>query len=136
LVILSAFCRIFDTVFYNLLLQILYHITTPQLAGRLYNNFKIIINSLKTIIMEGQAILITLILGAIAGWLGGQLFKGSGLGLIGNIVVGILGGFVGYWLFGLLHISLGTGWLGYILTAGIGACVLLAVLNLLIPRRL
>lgn len=86
--------------------------------------------------MEGQAIIITLILGAIAGWLGGQLFKGSGLGLIGNIVVGILGGFVGYWLFGLLHISLGTGWLGYIFTAGIGACVLLAVLNLLIPRRI
>lgn len=91
---------------------------------------------LKTNIMEGQAIIITLILGAIAGWLGGQLFKGSGLGLIGNIVVGILGGFVGYWLFGLLHISLGTGWLGYIFTAGIGACVLLAVLNLLIPRRI
>ena len=44
--------------------------------------------------MEGQAIIITLILGAIAGWLGGQLFKGSGLGLIGNIVVGIIGGFI------------------------------------------
>lgn len=86
--------------------------------------------------MEGQGILITLILGALAGWLGGQLFKGSGLGLIGNIVVGIIGGFVGYWLFGLLHISLGAGWLGYILTAGIGAAILLTVLNLLIPRRI
>jgi uncharacterized membrane protein YeaQ/YmgE (transglycosylase-associated protein family) len=86
--------------------------------------------------MEAQAIIITLILGAIAGWLGSQLFQGSGLGLIGNIIVGILGGFVGYWLFGLLHISLGGGWLGYILTAGIGACILLAILNLIIPRRI
>lgn len=79
--------------------------------------------------MEG--IIITLILGAVAGWLGGQLFKGSGLGLIGNIVVGILGGFIGYWLFGKLGVSLGTGWIGYILTAAIGAVVLLAIINLL-----
>ena len=86
--------------------------------------------------MEGQAIIITLVLGAAAGWLGGQLYKGSGLGLLGNIVVGILGGFVGYWIFGKLGISLGGGWLGYVLTAGIGACILLAVLNLIIPRRL
>ena len=85
--------------------------------------------------METQAILITLLLGAIAGWLGSQLFQGSGLGLLGNIVVGILGGFVGYWLFGKLGISLGAGILGYILTAACGAIVLLAVLNLIIPRR-
>ena len=85
--------------------------------------------------MEGQAILITLILGAIAGWLGGQLFKGSGLGLIGNIVVGIIGGFIGYWLFGKLGVSLGHGMIGYIITAGIGALILLVILNLLIPRR-
>ena len=85
--------------------------------------------------MEGQAILITLILGAIAGWLGGQLFKGSGLGLIGNIVVGIIGGFIGYWLFGKLGVSLGHGIIGYIITAGIGALILLVILNLLIPRR-
>ena len=86
--------------------------------------------------MEGQAILITLILGAIAGWLGGQLYQGSGLGLLGNIIVGIIGGFVGYWLFGKLGITLGGGWLGYILTAGIGACILLFVINLIIPRRI
>ena len=86
--------------------------------------------------MEGQAILITLLLGAIAGWLGGQLFKGSGLGLIGNIVVGILGGFIGYWLFGKLGVSLGHGVIGYIITAGVGALILLVILNLLIPRRI
>jgi len=86
--------------------------------------------------MEAQAIIITLILGAIAGWLGGQLFQGSGLGLLGNIVVGILGGFIGYWIFGRLHISLGGGVLGYILTAAIGAVILLAILNLIFPRRI
>jgi len=83
--------------------------------------------------MEGT--IVALILGAVAGWLGGQLFKGSGLGLIGNIVVGIIGGWLGYWLFGQLHISLGTGWVAYILTAAIGAVVLLALLNLIIRKR-
>jgi len=86
--------------------------------------------------METQAIIITLILGAVAGWLGGQLFQGSGLGLLGNIVVGILGGFIGYWVFGRLHISLGSGVLGYILTSAIGAVILLAVLNIILPRRI
>ncbi len=40
-------------------------------------------------------IVVTCIIGAIAGWLGSKIFQGSGLGLLGNIIVGILGGFVG-----------------------------------------
>jgi uncharacterized membrane protein YeaQ/YmgE (transglycosylase-associated protein family) len=82
-----------------------------------------------------ENIIITIILGAIAGWLGGQLFKGSGLGLIGNIVVGIIGGYLGYWLFGKLGVRLGTGWIGVILTSAIGAVILLAILNLVIRKR-
>jgi uncharacterized membrane protein YeaQ/YmgE (transglycosylase-associated protein family) len=83
--------------------------------------------------MEG--IIVSLVLGAIAGWLGSQLYKGSGLGLLGNIVVGILGGFIGYWGLGKLGISLGSGYLGYILTAAIGAIVLLAILNLIMKKK-
>ena len=45
-----------------------------------------------------MGIIATLIIGAIAGWLGGIIYKGSGLGLIGNIIVGILGSGVGSWL--------------------------------------
>ncbi len=87
--------------------------------------------------MEIQSLIITLVLGAAAGWLGGQLFKGSGLGLIGNIVVGIVGGFIGYWLLPKigLHINTGTAWLNYILTAAIGAVVLLAVINIISGRN-
>ncbi len=62
-------------------------------------------------------LIVTLIIGAIAGWLGSQLFKGSSLGLIGNIVVGIIGGFIGYSLLGKIGVSLGTGWVGAILTS-------------------
>lgn len=76
-----------------------------------------------------------LIVGAIAGWLGGTIYKGSGLGIIGNIIVGIVGSYVGYWLLGLLDVSLGTGALGFILTGAIGAIVILFVLNLVIPKK-
>jgi uncharacterized membrane protein YeaQ/YmgE (transglycosylase-associated protein family) len=68
-------------------------------------------------------ILVVLIIGALAGWLGSQLFKGRGLGLLGNIVVGILGSFVGYWLLGQLGVSFGAGWVGAILTGALGASV-------------
>ncbi|MEO7982648.1 MAG: GlsB/YeaQ/YmgE family stress response membrane protein [Bacteroidota bacterium] len=85
--------------------------------------------------MSNESIIIILILGAIAGWLGGVIFKGSGVGLIGNIIIGIIGGFIGHWIFNKLGIHIGTGYLSYIFTAGIGAAVLLAVLNLLFGGR-
>ena len=57
-----------------------------------------------------MGIIATLIIGAIAGWLGGVIYKGSGLGLIGNIIVGLLGSGVGYWLLeSVFNISLGEG---------------------------
>ena len=87
--------------------------------------------------METQSILIILVLGALAGWLAGMVFQGGGLGLIGNILVGIVGGFIGYWLLPKLgvHINTGTGWLNYVLTAAIGAVVLLALINLIFGRN-
>jgi uncharacterized membrane protein YeaQ/YmgE (transglycosylase-associated protein family) len=80
-------------------------------------------------------ILVTLIIGAAAGWLGSMIYKGSGLGIIGNIVVGIIGSFVGYWLLGKLGINLGTGWIGAILTGAVGAIIILILLNLIIRKR-
>lgn len=77
----------------------------------------------------------TLLVGAIAGWLGSLIFRGGGLGLIGNIVIGILGSFVGYWLLGLLNFSFGAGVLGAILTGAVGAIVILAVANILFGGR-
>jgi uncharacterized membrane protein YeaQ/YmgE (transglycosylase-associated protein family) len=34
------------------------------------------------------------------GWLAGQIVRGTGLGLIGDLVMGIIGAFIGDWLFG------------------------------------
>ncbi len=80
-------------------------------------------------------IVVILILGGAAGWLGSMIYKGSGLGILGNIVVGILGSFVGYWLLGKLGINLGTGWIGVILTGAVGAIVILLLVNLIFNKR-
>lgn len=80
-------------------------------------------------------ILVILIIGAVAGWLGSTIYKGSGLGLIGNIIIGIAGSFVGYWLLGKLGVSLGGGWIGAILTGAAGAIVILVLLNLIFRNR-
>jgi len=86
--------------------------------------------------MDAQSVIIILLLGALAGWLAGLITEGGGLGLIGNIVIGILGGFIGYWLLPKvgIHINTGTGWLNYVLTAAIGAIVLLGLINILFGR--
>lgn len=80
-------------------------------------------------------VIVILIIGAVAGWLGSTVYKGSGLGLIGNIIVGIAGSFVGYWLLGKLGVTLGGGWIGAILTGAIGALIILILLNLIFRRR-
>jgi len=73
---------------------------------------------------------VTILIGALAGWLGSVVFRGRGYGLVGNIIVGIAGGFVGYWLLGKIGIFLG-GWLGAILTGAIGAVVILFLFHLI-----
>ncbi len=80
--------------------------------------------------MEGMSIILFLLIGAIAGWLAGNLMKGGGFGLIGNIVVGIIGAFIGGFLFGLLGISAG-GIIGSLITATVGAAVLLWIVGMI-----
>lgn len=83
-----------------------------------------------------MGIFATLIIGAIAGWLGGKIYKGSGLGLFGNIIVGILGSGVGSWLLEkVFNISLGEGWIGSIITGAIGAIVILFLINLVFKKK-
>lgn len=49
-----------------------------------------------------MGLLTWIVVGAIAGWAAGKVVKGSGYGLIGDIVVGVLGALVGGWLAGEL----------------------------------
>jgi uncharacterized membrane protein YeaQ/YmgE (transglycosylase-associated protein family) len=70
-----------------------------------------------------------LIIGCLAGWLAGQLTKGSGFGLIGNIAIGVVGSFVGGFTFRLLGLHSGS-FLGSIVTATVGAVILLYIVRL------
>ena len=81
--------------------------------------------------MSVQSLLVFLVVGAVAGWLAGLLVKGSGFGILGNIVVGIIGAFVAGWLFPTLGVSLGSGIVAAILHSAIGAVLFLVVLRLL-----
>lgn len=71
-----------------------------------------------------------LVIGLIAGWLAGQIMKGRGFGLVGNLVVGVIGAVLGGFLFGVLGFT-SSGLLGSLVTALVGAVVLLAVVGAL-----
>ena len=71
-----------------------------------------------------------ILIGFAAGWLAGKLMKGSGFGILGDIVVGVIGALLGGFIFGLLGISAGGGLIGSLIVATIGAVVLLFLLRL------
>ena len=72
-----------------------------------------------------MGLIIWLIVGAVAGWLAGLI------GLIGNIVVGIVGALIAGWLLPRLGIVIGGGTIGEVITAVIGAVILLLVIGLI-----
>lgn len=77
-----------------------------------------------------MGLIISLIIGGVAGLLAGQIRKGSGFGLFGNILVGIVGGFVGDFLAGtFLGMNDANGFVPRLVVSTIGAVVLLAILN-------
>ena len=80
--------------------------------------------------MSGETLLIILVIGLVAGWLAGQIVQGTGLGIVGDIVVGIIGAFIGNWLLPRLNIHLGVGLVSEIINATIGAIVLLVAIKL------
>ena len=81
--------------------------------------------------MTIESLIIWLIVGAIAGWLAGQVMKGGGFGLVGDIVLGIVGAIVAGWLLPAIGILIGGGILGAIINAFIGACIVLLVVRLI-----
>lgn len=80
--------------------------------------------------MSGESLLIILLIGLIAGWLAGQIVRGTGFGLVADIALGIVGAFIGSWLLPQLGIRIGTGTVSAIIVATIGAVVLLLILRL------
>ena len=80
--------------------------------------------------MSSESLLVILFVGLVAGWLAGQIVRGTGFGIIGDLIVGILGAFIGSWFLPQLGIHLGTGVISAIVNATIGAILLLLVVRL------
>ena len=79
-----------------------------------------------------MGILMWIIVGLVAGVLASMVMGGTGYGLVGDIIIGIVGAFLGGWLFSQMGVSTPFGGLpGTIFVAFIGAIVLLFILRLL-----
>ncbi len=78
-----------------------------------------------------ESLLIFLLIGAIAGWLAGQIVTGFGFGLLGNIVIGIVGAFIAGAIFPRIGFILDGGILASIVHATIGAVILLFLVKLI-----
>jgi uncharacterized membrane protein YeaQ/YmgE (transglycosylase-associated protein family) len=76
-------------------------------------------------------LIISLIIGGVVGWLGSLIMKTNAqMGLIANVVVGIIGSVAGFWLAGQLGIVAGGGLARWLVAIG-GAVLLIAVLKML-----
>ena len=72
-----------------------------------------------------------ILVGLVAGWAAGKILKGSGYGVLMDIVLGIVGAIVGSWVLGLLGIYTTGGLIPSILVAVFGAVILVALARML-----
>jgi len=75
-----------------------------------------------------MGIILTIIVGLIAGYLAGLIWKGRGFGLAGNLLVGVAGSFLGRFLLTLIGFGV-RGLPAQIIAAVIGALILLWIIN-------
>lgn len=80
--------------------------------------------------MSNENLLVILLVGIVAGWLAGQIVQGTGFGIIGDLIIGVIGAFIGSWLLPRSGIHLGAGIVASIINATLGAIVLLLILRL------
>ena len=97
-------------------------------VGDVYVELKRINEPIKHKVM---GIIITILIGALAGFLAGKIMKGAGFGFWINLLVGIVGGFIGGNVLGWLGIHWGGTLVGQIITAVVGAIILLWVISLI-----
>lgn len=84
--------------------------------------------------LEPGGLIAWLIVGLVAGFLAGKVMKGSGYGIIGDIIIGLVGAFIGGLLFGSL-VNAEYAFLGSIVVAFVGACILIAVVRFIAPGK-
>src|SRR5438445_12760939 len=86
-------------------------------------------------IISNEGIVVILFIGLVAGWLAGKIVRGTGFGIIGDILVGIAGALVASYLFPKLGIAIGTGLVREIIHSAIGAILLMLGVRLVRTGR-
>src|SRR3954465_8919177 len=83
-------------------------------------------------VMENEGIgwIAAILIGAVAGWLAEKVTR-SNMGLITNIILGMIGAGIATWLFGMLGLKLQIGWLTYLISGFVGAVILILLTRLL-----
>lgn len=76
-----------------------------------------------------------IIIGAIAGWIAGKIVKGSGSGILMNIVIGVIGALIGGFLLSFFLDTAGGGWWFTLFTAVLGSVILLWIVGMVRGRR-
>jgi uncharacterized membrane protein YeaQ/YmgE (transglycosylase-associated protein family) len=69
-----------------------------------------------------------IIIGILAGFLAGKIVKGSGMGVLVDLIVGVVGSVIGGWVFGLLGLA-AYGLIGQLVMATVGAIILLLIVR-------
>ena len=81
-------------------------------------------------VLSNEGIIVILFVGLVAGWLAGKIVRGTGFGIIGDILVGVAGALVASLLFPKIGIHLGSGLVSEIIYSAIGAVILLLIVRL------
>jgi uncharacterized membrane protein YeaQ/YmgE (transglycosylase-associated protein family) len=84
--------------------------------------------------ITGENLLI-LAVGIVAGWLAGRVVESTGLGLVGEVVIGLAGAFIASWILPQPGIPVGSGIVSATIEAAIGAALLFGIVRLIRGRK-
>jgi uncharacterized membrane protein YeaQ/YmgE (transglycosylase-associated protein family) len=71
-----------------------------------------------------------ILIGIIVGWLAGQIVKGRGMGVLVDLIVGIIGSLLGGWLFGIIGLA-AYGLIAQLVMGVVGAVILLLLVRVI-----
>ena len=91
-------------------------------------------NMVFAVVLSPGGIIAWLVVGLIAGWLAGLMMKGSGYGMLGDIIVGLIGSVLGGVMLSFF-VEGAAGFWGSIFVAFIGACVLIFLVRMISGRQ-
>jgi uncharacterized membrane protein YeaQ/YmgE (transglycosylase-associated protein family) len=79
--------------------------------------------------------LAAILIGGIAGWLA-EIITRSNMGIITNVILGVIGAALASWIFAKLGIEIGgPKWVNYLIAGFVGACILILATRVFAPAR-